>query len=105
MAPSSETVTYTAAKLGGLRRRGVANWMKSAVKPSRKGVFAAKAARAGVSTAAFAQKEKHAGGTLGREATLAATFAKLRPKKKRSLSSRLTEMSMGGSFKRQGRAA
>lgn len=55
-------------------------FMKAAVKPSRKGVFAAKAKRAGMSTAAYAKKEAHAGGTLGKEATLARTFAKFRPK-------------------------
>ena len=57
--------------------------MKTAVKPSRRGVFAAKAKRAGMSTSAYAKKEAHAGGTLGKEATLAETFAKYRPKKGR----------------------
>jgi len=55
------------------------NFMKDAVKPSRKGVFKAKAERAGMSTAAYAAKEAHAPGRLGREARLAQTFAKFRP--------------------------
>jgi len=56
------------------------NWMKNAVKPSRKGVFKAKAEQAGMSTAAYAAKEKNAPGKLGKEARLAQTFAKHRPK-------------------------
>ena len=52
------------------------NWMKSAVPKSHKGKFGAKAKAAGMSTAAYAQKEKHAPGTLGREARLAITFEK-----------------------------
>lgn len=55
-------------------------FMKSAVKPSRKGVFAAKAKKAGMSTAAYAKAKAHAPGTLGKEARLAQTFAKFRPK-------------------------
>jgi hypothetical protein len=54
--------------------------MKDAVKPSRKGVFKAKAERAGMSTAAYAAKEKGAPGKLGKEARLAQTFAKARGK-------------------------
>lgn len=56
------------------------DWMKNAVKPSRKGVFRAKAERAGMSTAAYAAKEKNAPGRLGKEARLAQTFAKARGK-------------------------
>lgn len=55
------------------------DWMKNAVKPSRKGVFKAKAERAGMSTAAYAAKEAHAPGRLGKEARLAQTFARTRP--------------------------
>jgi len=55
------------------------NWMKGAVKPSRKGVFKAKAERAGMSTAAYAAKERNAPGRLGKEARLAQTFAAHRP--------------------------
>jgi len=57
------------------------DWMKDAVKPSRKGVFKAKAQRAGMSTGAYAAKEASAPGTLGKEARLAQTFAKARGKK------------------------
>lgn len=56
------------------------DWMKNAVKPSRKGVFKAKAERAGMSTSAYAEKEKGAPGKLGKEARLAQTFAKARGK-------------------------
>jgi hypothetical protein len=58
----------------------MADWMKNAVKPSRKGVFKAKAERAGMSTAEYAAKEKNAPGKLGKEARLAQTFAKARGK-------------------------
>jgi hypothetical protein len=54
--------------------------MKGAVKPSRKGVFAAKAKAAGMSTAAYAAKKKNAPGKLGKEARLAQTFSKARRK-------------------------
>lgn len=64
-------------------------WMKSAVKPSKKGVFSAKAARAGMSTHAYAEKEQRAPGTLGKEARLALTFEKERPKRKKSAGSAL----------------
>ena len=57
----------------------MADWMKGAVKPSRKGVFKAKAEAAGMSTGAYAAKEKNAPGKLGKEARLAQTFAKMRP--------------------------
>jgi hypothetical protein len=56
------------------------NWMADAVKPARKGVFKAKAESAGMSTQAYAAKEKNAPGKLGKEARLAQTFAKMRPK-------------------------
>jgi hypothetical protein len=99
MTPSSETVSYDSSKLGGLRRGRMANWMAGAVKPSRKGVFGAKAARAGMTTSAFARQKASAGGTLGKEARLAQTFAKFRPKQKGRLASRLTSMRAGGAFK------
>lgn len=52
------------------------NWMEHA--NIRKGAFSSKAKKAGMSTAAFARKEKHASGKLGKEARLAQTFAKAR---------------------------
>ena len=45
------------------------------------GAFSAKAAKAGKSTSAYAREEKHAGGTLGKEANLALTLGKLRKHK------------------------
>lgn len=57
------------------------NWMKSAVPASHKGKFAAKAAAAGKTTAEYAAEKASAPGTLGKEARLAQTFAKMRPKK------------------------
>lgn len=60
-------------------------WIKKAVKPSRKGVFKAKAEEAGMSTAAYAAKEKDAPGKLGKEARLAETFAGMRKRKKSPL--------------------
>lgn len=53
------------------------NWMKSAVIPSHKGLFGAKAQKAGMSTHAFAEKKANAPGKLGKEARLAETFEKL----------------------------
>jgi hypothetical protein len=54
------------------------NWMAGAVKPSRRGVFKAKAKRAGMSTAKFAKKERNAPGRLGKQARLAQTFSRFR---------------------------
>ena len=51
-------------------------WMADAVK--RPGAFRAKAKRAGMSTSAYATKEAHAPGRLGKQARLARTFAKFR---------------------------
>lgn len=56
------------------------NWMKGAVK--RPGAFKAKAQAAGMSTQAYASKESGAPGLLGKQARLAQTFAKFRPKGK-----------------------
>lgn len=53
------------------------NWMKGAVK--RPGAFKAKAERAGMSTHAYAEKEKGAPGRTGKQARLALTFEKMRP--------------------------
>jgi hypothetical protein len=54
-------------------------WMATAVK--RPGAFKAKAKAAGMSTAEYAAKKAKAPGRLGRQARLAKTFAKFRPKK------------------------
>ena len=53
------------------------DWMADAVK--RPGAFKAKAKAAGMSTQAYAAKEKTAPGRLGKQARLAQTFAKFRP--------------------------
>lgn len=52
-------------------------WMQDAVK--RSGAFSRKAKEHHMTTHQYAEKEKHAGGTLGKEANLALTFAKERP--------------------------
>jgi hypothetical protein len=54
------------------------HWMQKAVIPSHKGLFSAKAKRAGVSTKEYAKEKATAPGTLGKEARLAETFEKLR---------------------------
>lgn len=58
------------------------NWIKSAVPESHKGVFSAKAKAAGMSTAAYAEKEKDAPGKLGAEARLAKQFEGMAGKRK-----------------------
>jgi hypothetical protein len=83
----------------------MSNWMKGAVKPSHKGLFRKKAERAGMSTAAYARKEAAAPGKLGREARLAETFAKFRPKKKTGLADHLTSMRAAGKFGKAKRRA
>lgn len=57
------------------------HWMASAVKPSHKGKFTAKAEAAGKSVHEYAEEKKHAGGTLGKEASLALTFEKEKKRK------------------------
>jgi hypothetical protein len=51
---------------------------RSIAKKGTKGKFSRKAKRAGMSTAAYARKERHAPGALGKEARLAETFARFR---------------------------
>ena len=60
------------------------NWVKKAVPESRKGVFKAKAEAAGMSTRAYAAKEKDAPGALGKEARLATTLMGMGHKAKKS---------------------
>lgn len=55
-------------------------WMQSAVIPSHKGLFTAKAKKAGMSVPKYAAEKSSASGTLGKEARLAQTFEKLRGK-------------------------
>ena len=54
--------------------------LSNIAKHIHKGAFRAKAQAAGESTQAYAEKEKHAPGKLGKQARLALTFAKHRPK-------------------------
>jgi hypothetical protein len=50
---------------------------KGKIKIKRPGAFRAKAKRAGLSTRAYAQKEKNAPGVLGRQARLALVLMKM----------------------------
>ena len=71
-------------------RKRSKNFMQRAVK--RPGAFAAKARRAGMSTAAYARKEAHnprASARTRKQAVLSRTFAKYRPKgRKRRISAK-----------------
>lgn len=58
------------------------NWIKKAV-GKNKGKFGAKAEHAGMSTAAYAEKEKHAPGALGKEARMAKTLMGMHHKRKK----------------------
>lgn len=53
------------------------NWIKDAVKPANKGKFSAKAKKAGVSTAEYAEEKAEAPGKLGQQARFAKTVMKL----------------------------
>lgn len=55
----------------------MANWIAKAT-AKHKGKFSAKAKKAGKSTHAYAEQEKGASGTLGKEARLALTLGSLR---------------------------
>lgn len=59
-------------------------WIQGAVE--HKGAFKAKADKAGMSTAAFAAKEKDAPGPLGKQARLASTLMSMHKGKKLSYS-------------------
>lgn len=55
----------------------------AAATSKHKGLFAAKAAKAGESTSEYAREKEHAPGALGKEARLAETLGHLRPKRKK----------------------
>jgi hypothetical protein len=57
------------------------NWIQGAIK--HPGSFSAAAKKAGMSTSAYAQKKKHAGGVTGKRARLALTLMAMHHKKKR----------------------
>jgi hypothetical protein len=56
------------------------NWIAGAIK--HPGAFSAKAAKAGASTKAYAEKEKGASGTTGKQARLALTLMGMKKGKK-----------------------
>ena len=68
------------------------NWIQDAVDPKKKGVFSAKAKRAGMSTAAYAKKVTAPGSKASKETKDQARFAlnvgKLRKKSAKKKSSR-----------------
>ena len=49
-------------------------WIQKAINPEHKGVFGAKAAKAGKSTGAYAREHEHDSGTIGKQARLAETL-------------------------------
>jgi hypothetical protein len=59
------------------------HWIQKAIPKEREGVFADKAARAGKTTAEYAEEKKDAGGELGHEANLAQTLMRMNKKKKK----------------------
>lgn len=77
---ASPTIIDALSRIGPVAKK---NWMKSSVKPENKGKFSAKAAAAGKSTSEYAAEKASAPGTLGKEARLAQTFEKMRPKKRK----------------------
>jgi len=60
------------------------NWIKKGAS-KHPGLFAAKAKTAGMSTRAYAEKEKDAGGTLGKEANFALNAMGASEKRRKSL--------------------
>ena len=60
-------------------------WIKKAIPAAHRGKFREKAERAGMSTAAYAAKEAHAPGALGKEARLAETLMGMHKKRKSPL--------------------
>jgi hypothetical protein len=70
----SPSLLDAASRISPMAEKRNKKWIRSAVPASHEGKFSAKAKAAGMSTAAYAEKEKHAPGTLGREARLAQTF-------------------------------
>jgi hypothetical protein len=52
-------------------------WMQAAVPKSRRGIFTAKAKKAGKSVQTYARMQQHAPGKLGRQARFALTAKKI----------------------------
>lgn len=63
------------------------HWISGAIK--HPGIFSASAKKAGMSTMAYAEKQKKSGGVLGQRARLAITLSRLRKKKKNKYTSAL----------------
>lgn len=59
----------------------VHKWLKDAVPEKNKGLFAAKSAAAGKTTAEYAEEKASAPGALGKEARFAKTVMKFNKKK------------------------
>jgi hypothetical protein len=74
-----ELTSRTKAKPMAERKK---KWVQKAVPEDRKGVFKEKAERAGMSTRAYAEKEKNAPGALGKEARLAETLMGMSKKRR-----------------------
>jgi hypothetical protein len=77
----------------------MANWMAGAVR--RPGAFRAKARAAGQSTSAFARSHDTGNSRTAKQARLAETFAKFRPKRKRSMADQISTMRSSGAFGRK----
>jgi hypothetical protein len=60
------------------------SWIRKAIPKTRKGIFKAKAERAGKTTAEFAREKESAPGSLGKEARLAENLMGMSHKKKNS---------------------
>ena len=76
---ASITMADTASRAEPMAKK---NWVKKAIPKAHRGKFREKAEAAGMSTAAYAEKEKGASGTLGKEARLAQTLMGMSHKKK-----------------------
>ena len=59
-------------------------WMQRATSEKTRGSFSRSAKRAHMSTQAYARKEQHAPGKLGKRARLALVYAKFRPTKRKT---------------------
>lgn len=75
-------------------------WMKSAVPESHRGAFTEKAKKAGEFVHSYAEKEKHNGGKIGKEANLAMTFEKEGHKKKHKDADSLMKSMYGHKMKK-----
>ena len=77
------TIVDAADRITAMSEGKKKKWVQKAVPAARRGVFKEKAERAGMSTGAYAAKEKDAPGALGKEARLAQTLMGMHKKKSR----------------------